>query len=63
MNATEIDDYQSLVYVKPYCRVAPYLVGMALGCLFHYKTKSLVSSAFATVRHRVVVCTPRVFNK
>ncbi|XP_020892990.1 nose resistant to fluoxetine protein 6 isoform X2 [Exaiptasia diaphana] len=28
-------DYQSYVYVKPYCRIAPYLIGMVLGYLFH----------------------------
>ena len=26
-------DASSLVYVKPYCRIAPYLVGMVLGYL------------------------------
>ena len=24
-----------LVYIKPYCRIAPYLVGIALGYLIH----------------------------
>ena len=26
-------DFMSLVYEKPYCRIAPYLVGMVLGYL------------------------------
>ena len=26
-------DFESLIYVKPYCRIAPYLVGMVLGYL------------------------------
>ncbi|EDO47385.1 predicted protein [Nematostella vectensis] len=28
-------DYTNMIYVKPYCRIAPYLVGLALGYLFH----------------------------
>jgi len=28
-------DSQSLTYEKPYCRIAPYLVGMLLGYLLH----------------------------
>ncbi|XP_030850769.1 nose resistant to fluoxetine protein 6 [Strongylocentrotus purpuratus] len=29
------------IYVKPYCRIAPYLVGMAMGYFFHlYKNKA-----------------------
>ena len=27
--------YGDLVYIKPYCRIAPYLVGIALGYLIH----------------------------
>ena len=27
--------YSDLVYIKPYCRIAPYLVGIALGYLIH----------------------------
>ncbi|KAL9976327.1 hypothetical protein ACROYT_G013617 [Oculina patagonica] len=27
--------YTDLVYIKPYCRIAPYLVGIALGYLIH----------------------------
>ncbi|EDO47332.1 predicted protein, partial [Nematostella vectensis] len=36
-NAPQADgpNFMSYVYVKPYCRIAPYLVGMALGYLFH----------------------------
>ncbi len=33
---TEGVDSQSLTYVKPYCRIAPYLVGMVLGYLLIY---------------------------
>ncbi|KAL9976510.1 hypothetical protein ACROYT_G013819 [Oculina patagonica] len=33
-------DFSSLVYVKPYCRIAPYLVGMALGYVFHLQKDS-----------------------
>ena len=29
-------DSQSLTYEKPYCRIAPYLVGMVLGYLLHH---------------------------
>ena len=29
-------DSGSLVYVKPYCRIAPYLVGMVLGYLLNH---------------------------
>ena len=47
-------DSQSLTYVKPYCRIAPYLVGMVLGyLLLHSKdwrlpTKVLLYSACLT---------------
>lgn len=27
--------YTDLVYIKPYCRIAPYLVGIALGYLIY----------------------------
>ncbi|XP_071493571.1 nose resistant to fluoxetine protein 6-like [Diadema antillarum] len=29
------DDVFSVVYVKPYCRIVPYLIGIALGYAFH----------------------------
>ena len=32
--------YSDAVYIKPYCRIAPYLVGMALGYIFHQQKKS-----------------------
>lgn len=33
-------DFSSLVYVKPYCRISPYLVGMALGYVLHLQKES-----------------------
>lgn len=33
-------DFTSLVYVKPYCRISPYLVGMALGYVLHLQKDS-----------------------
>ena len=33
-------DFTSLVYVKPYCRISPYLVGMGLGYLLHLQKGS-----------------------
>ncbi|RMX51551.1 hypothetical protein pdam_00010333, partial [Pocillopora damicornis] len=32
--------YTDLVYVKPYCRIAPYLVGIAQGYLIHIEKKN-----------------------
>ena len=32
--------YGDAVYIKPYCRIAPYLVGMALGYILHQQNKS-----------------------
>jgi hypothetical protein len=31
--------YANSVYIKPYCRIAPYLVGMALGYVFFFDNK------------------------
>ena len=36
----EMPDFTSLVYIKPYCRIGPYLVGMGLGYLMHLQRSS-----------------------
>ena len=32
-------DYMSQIYIKPYCRIGPYIIGLLLGAIFHYKYK------------------------
>ncbi|XP_071507526.1 O-acyltransferase like protein-like [Diadema antillarum] len=43
------DDYSSMVYIKPYCRIPPYLVGMVVGYLLHHigKKKSSLNPVAA----------------
>ncbi|XP_071491470.1 nose resistant to fluoxetine protein 6-like [Diadema antillarum] len=37
-----LHSFENEIYVKPYCRIAPYLVGMAMGYLLHnYKDKTV----------------------
>ena len=33
-------NFSDLVYIKPYCRIGPYLVGMGLGYLLHLQKGS-----------------------
>eukprot|EP00794_Sanderia_malayensis_P018808 gene18808-20704_t len=35
----ENNNFSDLVYTKPYCRIIPYLVGLALGYVFHKQMK------------------------
>ena len=32
-------NYNDQVYVKPYCRIGPYIVGVVLGAIFYYNMK------------------------
>lgn len=41
-----IGDYTNVIYVKPYCRAAPYLVGLALGYIMRKKLHQRVHRCF-----------------
>ena len=48
-------DFSSLVYEKPYCRIAPYLVGMVLGyLLIHSKDWRLPTKVTALLTFLVL---------
>ena len=36
-------DYGTQVYVKPYCRIGPYIIGLVLGAVFYYEYKPALS--------------------
>lgn len=46
--------YSDLVYIKPYCRIAPYLVGIALGYLIHIEKVAPSKSPLFKVQRQVV---------
>lgn len=46
--------YSDLVYIKPYCRIAPYLVGIALGYLIHVEKVAPSKSPLHKVPRQVV---------
>ena len=35
----DFPDYSTQVYIKPYCRIGPYIVGLVLGAIFFYNKK------------------------
>ncbi|XP_076348472.1 O-acyltransferase like protein-like [Tachypleus tridentatus] len=39
---TVVNNYSSMVYIKPYCRMGPYLVGMALGYILFRTGRKIV---------------------
>lgn len=45
--------YSDLVYIKPYCRIAPYLVGIALGYLIHVDKKTPGKNPLSKLPRRV----------
>lgn len=45
--------YSDLVYIKPYCRIAPYLVGIALGYLIHVDKKTPGKNSLSKLPRRV----------
>lgn len=45
--------YSDLVYIKPYCRIAPYLVGIALGYLIHVEKVAPSKSPLVSTSRRV----------
>lgn len=46
--------YSDLVYVKPYCRISPYLVGIALGYLIHIEKTAPSQSPLNKLRKQAV---------
>ncbi|KAK2556795.1 Nose resistant to fluoxetine protein 6 [Acropora cervicornis] len=46
--------YSDLVYVKPYCRISPYLVGIALGYLIHIEKTAPTQSPLNKLRKQAV---------
>jgi len=42
------------VYVKPYCRIAPYLVGIVLGYLIHVEKSTPSQSPLRKIRRQIV---------
>ncbi|KAJ7365133.1 hypothetical protein OS493_007782 [Desmophyllum pertusum] len=45
--------YTDLVYIKPYCRIAPYLVGIALGYLIHVEKATLGKSPLNKIPRQI----------
>ena len=35
--------YSDVIYIKPYCRIGPYIVGLVLGAMFYYEYKPKLS--------------------
>ena len=35
--------YSDVIYVKPYCRIGPYIIGLVLGAVFYYDYKPKLS--------------------
>ncbi|XP_029182927.2 nose resistant to fluoxetine protein 6-like [Acropora millepora] len=46
--------YSDLVYIKPYCRISPYLVGLALGYLIHIEKTAPSQSPLNKLRKQAV---------
>ena len=36
-------NYETEIYVKPYCRIGPYIIGLVLGAVFYYEYKPKLS--------------------
>ncbi|XP_074616380.1 nose resistant to fluoxetine protein 6-like [Acropora palmata] len=47
-------DFMNKVYVKPYCRIAPYLVGIVLGYLIHVEKSTPSQSPLRKIRRQIV---------
>ena len=35
--------YSDVIYIKPYCRIGPYIIGLVLGAVFYYEYKPRLS--------------------
>ncbi|XP_074618174.1 nose resistant to fluoxetine protein 6-like isoform X2 [Acropora palmata] len=48
------DNFSDLLYTKPYCRIAPYLVGMVLGYLIHIEKSATRQSPLNRIPRQIV---------